>query len=101
MKLGKVVGRVTFSVVSPELKGGRWLIVNPLTKENMVSDWQKTDAPLNPGLMPVVYDDLGGGKGDVIGYIEGAEAAAPFDNPIPIDAINAAIIDKINYKPLK
>ena len=27
----------------------------------------------------VVYDDLGGGVGEVIGYEEGAEAAQPFD----------------------
>ena len=49
----------------------------------------------------VVYDDLGGGVGQTIGFIEGAEATAPFDEPTPIDAINAALIDEIFYSPFK
>jgi len=47
----------------------------------------------------VVYDDLGGGLGQVIGYVEGREAAQPFDRPTPIDAVNAALIDEIFYRP--
>jgi carbon dioxide concentrating mechanism protein CcmL len=47
----------------------------------------------------VVYDNLGGGLGQTIGYIEGREAASPFDRPTPIDAINAALIDNIFYHP--
>ena len=38
--------------------------------------------------------------GDAIGFIEGREAAMPFEKPTPIDAINAAIIDNVSYKPL-
>jgi microcompartment protein CcmK/EutM len=49
----------------------------------------------------VVYDSIGGGRGDTIGFIEGAEATAPFDQPTPIDAINAALIDNIFYQPKK
>ena len=31
--------------------------------------------------------------------IWGAEASAPFSRPTPVDAFNAAIIDKIFYTP--
>jgi hypothetical protein len=48
-----------------------------------------------------VYDDLGGGIGQTIGFIEGREAASVFDQPTPIDAINAALIDEIFYNPFK
>ena len=47
----------------------------------------------------VVYDALGGGVGQTIGYVEGREAAQPFATPPPIDAINAALIDDIFYQP--
>ena len=48
----------------------------------------------------IVYDDLGAAAGQTIGYVEGREAASPFDEPTPIDAINAALVDEISYAPL-
>jgi microcompartment protein CcmK/EutM len=79
------------------LRGARWLIVSPLTREQLRSP-RKSPAP---GSEPsvVVYDDLGGGVGQTIGFIEGREAAMPFDQPTPIDAIDAALIDEIFYSP--
>ena len=47
----------------------------------------------------VVYDDLGGGVGQTIGYVEGREAAQPFEQPTPVDAINAALVDEMFYSP--
>ena len=47
----------------------------------------------------VVYDDLGGAPGDTIGFVEGREAACPFDAPPPIDAINTALVDEVFYSP--
>ncbi len=40
-------------------------------------------------------------SGQTIGFIEGREAAMPFDQPTPIDAIDAALVDTIFYSPLK
>jgi microcompartment protein CcmK/EutM len=57
--------------------------------------------PLAPGSSLVVYDNLGAGAGHVIGYTEGAEASAPFAQPTPVDAFNAAIVDAIFYTPPK
>ena len=99
MKLGSVIGRVTLSKSVPALEGARWLIVSPFTREH----FQRGSEAL-PGMSkdpsPVVYDNLGAGLGQTIGYIEGREAAQPFDEPTPIDAINAALVDEIFYKPL-
>jgi len=96
MRLGHVIGRVTLSKQDPAYKGGRFLLVQPFAKE------QFKGAPMTPlakGLSLVVYDNLGAGLGHTIGFTEGAEATAPFDQPTPVDAFNAAIIDEIFYKP--
>ena len=98
MRLGTVIGRVTLSRTVPALIGARWLIISPFTREHFQ---QGSDAP--PGLSKdpslVVYDDLGGGVGQTIGFVEGREAACPFDQPTPVDAINGALVDHIFYNP--
>ena len=84
----------------PALEGGRWLIVSPFTREQF--NRGLTSAPTlgtDPSL--VVYDDLGGGVGQTIGFVEGREAAQPFERPTPVDAINAALVDEIFYSPFK
>ena len=99
MRLGTVIGRVTLSATITELHGARWLVVSPFTR----SHFQRGSEPpegmsSDPSL--VVYDDLGGGVGETIGFVEGREAACPFDRPTPVDAINAALVDEIFYNPL-
>ncbi len=98
MKLGSVIGRVTLSKVVPELEGARWLVVSPFTREHFQ---RGTETPLGLSKDPslVVYDSLGGGVGQTIGYVEGREAAQPFPVAPPIDAINAALVDDIFYNP--
>lgn len=100
MKLGTVIGRVTLSVTVPALEGARWLVISPFTREHFQ---RGTDTPAGMSKDPslVVYDDLGGGVGQTIGFVEGAEASAPFENPTPIDAINAALVDEIFYSPFE
>ena len=99
MRLGSVIGRVILSRAVPALAGARWLIVSPFTREHF-----QRGAETAPGMSKdpslVVYDNLGGGVGQTIGFIEGREAAQPFDQPTPIDAINAALVDEIFYKPV-
>jgi len=98
MRLGTVIGRVTLSQTVPSLLGARWLIVSPFTREHFQ---QGTETP--PGMSKdpslIAYDDLGGAIGQTIGFVEGREAAAPFAEPTPIDAINAALVDEIFYRP--
>ena len=59
MKLGTVIGRVTFSRTLKPLEGGRYLIVSPFSREQFAAG---LDAPRSMGKDPslVVYDDLGG-----------------------------------------
>jgi len=100
LKLGTVIGRVTLSKSVDLLKGGRFLVVSPFNREQFAKAINaKSGMGTDPSL--VVYDDIGGGVGDVIGYEEGAEAAQPFDEPPPIDAINCALVDEMFYDPWK
>lgn len=99
MRVGNVIGRVTLSKTVESLRGARWLIVSPFIREQFQKDNQLPVISPEPSL--VVYDDLGGGVGQTIGFIEGREAAMPFDQPAPIDALNAALVDNIFYSPFK
>lgn len=98
MRLGTVMGRVVLGKTIKGFDGARWLMVSPFTREHFQNGSQ---APKgfsgDPSL--VVYDNLGGGMGDTIGFIEGREAAMPFKNPTPVDAFNAAIVDEVFYSP--
>jgi microcompartment protein CcmK/EutM len=100
VRIGTVIGRVTLNRTIPALEGGRWLIVSPFTREQFQ---RGSESP--PGMSKdpslVVYDDLGGGVGQMIGFVEGREAAQPFDRPTPVDAINAALVDEFFYSPFK
>ena len=100
MKLGTVIGRVTLSRTLKPLEGGRYLIVSPFSRDQFAAGLH---APRSLGSDPslVVYDDLGGAPGHVIGYIEGREAAQPFAQPTPVDAINAALVDEMFYQRWK
>jgi carbon dioxide concentrating mechanism protein CcmL len=98
MRLGTVIGRVTLSVTVPSLEGARWLIVSPFTREHFQRG-SEPPAGLSKDPSLVVYDELGGGVGQTIGFVEGREAACPFEQPTPVDAINAALVDEIFYNP--
>jgi carbon dioxide concentrating mechanism protein CcmL len=98
LKLGTVIGRVTLSKSVDLLKGGRYLVVSPFSREQFALGLDK-GAGMSKDPSLVVYDNLGGGVGDVIGYEEGAEAAQPFEVSPPIDAINAALVDEMFYNP--
>ena len=100
MRLGKVIGRVTLSQMIPAFEGGRWLVVNPYTRDQ----FQNGDPPpegLSDEPSLVVFAALGGDVGQTIGFIEGREAASPFSGPTPVDAINAALVDTVYHSPKK
>jgi len=100
MRLGTVIGRVTLSSVVPELRGARWLVISPFSREHFQ---RGTETPPGMSREPslVVYDAIGGGVGQTIGFVEGREAAQPFDKSPPIDAINAALVDEVFYSPFQ
>lgn len=96
MRIGHVIGKITMHTQEEALRGGRWLMVNPVDTDqlNHCID-QSPTLTAQPSL--VVYDNIGAGAGDIIGFVEGAEATAPFDDPTPIDAISLAIFDTLKY----
>lgn len=96
MKPGKVIGHVTLSQAAPQFRGARWLVVSPMGAAELTGS---NANGISRYSTPVVYDNLGGGVGDNILYVEGAEATQPFDEPIPIDAINVALLDRITFEP--
>lgn len=98
MRLGKVIGRVTLSRVVPELVGARWLVVNPCNRQQFPNGTE-AHAGMTSEPSLVVYDNLGGGVGDLIGFVEGREAAQPLNPPAPIDAIHAALVDHVFHRP--
>jgi carbon dioxide concentrating mechanism protein CcmL len=98
MKLGSIIGRVTLNRTLAPLEGARWLIVSPFTREHY-QQGKETPPGMSKDPSLVVYDDLGGLLGQTIGYVEGREAAQPFAQPTPVDAINAALVDEIFYDP--
>ena len=99
MRLGNVIGTVTLGKTVEGFQGARWLVVSPLTRENFKPSAKSPTVGKEPSV--VVYDNLGGGIGQTIGFIEGREAAMPFHQPTPIDAIDAALVDNIFYSPFK
>ncbi|MGJ8678447.1 MAG: EutN/CcmL family microcompartment protein [Akkermansiaceae bacterium] len=96
MRIGQVIGKVTLSVHDSALKAGRWLMVNPVDTADLNTCINKQPAVTAQSTL-VVYDNMGAGEGDIIGFVEGAEATAPFEDPIPIDAITLAIFDTLSY----
>jgi carbon dioxide concentrating mechanism protein CcmL len=98
MRVAQVIGRVTLSLQDPSFKGGRWLMVNPLDAGQFNGACLR-QPPLSAQHSLVVYDNIGAGDGDIVGIVEGAEATAPFDYSIPIDAITVAIFESLSYHP--
>ncbi len=81
-------------------KGGTFLIVSPFSHGQFDAGF---DAPAGMGNEPslVIYDSLGADVKQVVGYEEGREAAQPFDDPTPVDAISVVLADEMFYRPWK
>ena len=96
MKIGYVIGRVTLNHKVDAYKGGRFFLVLPATREQLLRD---TLEPLPPGNSVIVYDELGASLGDRIAFSEGGEASASFQQDTPVDAYNCMILDQLIYQP--
>ncbi len=88
MRIGKVIGTVTLSRWHPSLSGGRWIIGVPYSLKALRAGGEPDGEDL------VIFDNLGAGHGQQIGFSEGGEAAAPFaPEKKPVDAFCACILD--------
>ena len=100
MRLGTVIGRVTLSQAVPALEGGRFLIVSPFTREHFQ---RGTETP--PGMSKDqvwLFMMISAAEwARRLALSKAREAAQPFEQPTPVDAINAALVDEIFYNPWK
>lgn len=100
MRIGRIVGNVTLNRWHPSLSGAAYKLVVPLSLEGLAAD--RDGSPSGAWEALVVYDELGAGQGSLIAISEGGEAAQPFlPAEKPVDAYDAAILDRIDLKPMK
>ncbi len=90
MRIAEVIGTVTLSRAHPSVTGFRWIVGVPFSlaalKKNGAADGEDV----------VIFDNLGAGNGQRIGFSEGGEAAAPFyPEKRPVDAFCACLLDQI------
>ena len=90
MRIAKIVGTVTLNRSVPEFVGARLRLAVPMSLANLAGNEEPAADEL------VLWDELGSGLGDLVALSEGGEAAQPFrPNNKPVDAYNAAILDKL------
>ena len=90
MRFAKIIGTITLSRAHPDLLGGTLKLATPLTLANITGESDEESPSI------VVYDEFHAGEGSQILLSESREAAQPFHPQTkPIDAYNAAILDKI------
>lgn len=94
MRVGRVVGKVTLNRAHPALRGAVLKMVVPLSLDNLLGKLPAQAEEL------VVYDETSSQEGCYVAFSEGREAAQPFEEPKPIDAYAAAILDHIEVRPL-
>ena len=90
MRIAEVIGTVTLSRGHPTLVGARLILGVPFSLKAL----QGGKSPDGEEL--VIFDSLGAGNGQRVGFSEGGEAAAPFyPDRKPVDAYCACILDHV------
>ena len=91
MRLGIVRGHVTLTPAVPELLGLTLVVLEPVTMKNLAAK-----NGLGGGKSLVAVDALGAGKGQMVAFTEGTEAANPYwPARVPVDAYCTLIVDSI------
>ena len=95
MRIGRVVGRLCLNSTYETLVGARFLIVAVQDRFAIRGEPRKSSEYL------VCYDNLGAREGDLIAFGESREACMPFypEKRVPLDAYNAAILDRLVVDP--
>jgi ethanolamine utilization protein EutN len=92
MRIAKILGTVTLSRALPEFAGASLRLAVPMSLANLTGDEPPSAEEL------VMWDEFGSGVGDLVALSEGGEAAQPFrPKDKPVDAYNAAILDRIDF----
>ena len=92
MRIGKVIGRVVMTQLHETLVGGRFLLVEVQDRFSLTGQPRKSAESL------IVYDHFGATDGDLIAFTESREATMPFypEKKVPLDAYNAAILERVS-----
>lgn len=92
MRVAKIFGTVVLGRSHPSFAGARLRLAVPMSLAELESDAEPGGESL------VLWDELGAGNGSLVALSESSEAAQPFRPAIkPVDAYNAAILDKISF----
>jgi len=95
MRFGIVKGIVVMSRAVPILADTRFLVVEPVTRENLAAGNGK-----GGGRELIVADRLGPRVGQMVGYVEGREGASPwYPRKAPVDAYCSLIVEGLDYRP--
>jgi microcompartment protein CcmK/EutM len=78
----------------PALQGTSLLLVEPVTAPNLAARNGE-----GGGKTLVVADKLSPATGQMIGIVEGSEAAQPFPAPTAVDAYCALIVNDYTFRP--
>ncbi|MCR9120497.1 MAG: EutN/CcmL family microcompartment protein [bacterium] len=91
MRIAQIIGTVVLSRHHETFRGATLKFARPLSLDEITGKAEPSADPI------VVWDELGAGIGDRIAISEGGEAAQPFfPDHKPVDAYNAAILDRID-----
>jgi microcompartment protein CcmK/EutM len=92
MRLGIVRGRVVLSAAVESLRGTRLLVVEPVSARSLAEGRGE-----GGGTPLVVADHLAPHPGQMIGFVEGREAANPYwPREAPVDAYCALIVTSVD-----
>ena len=96
MRIAKVIGKITLNRRMAEVVPGSLLIVRTHNRGTLVGANAGNDETL------VAWDGLVAAReGDLIGLVEGREAAVPFwPKKVPFDCYTAAILDTVDFDPV-
>lgn len=95
MRLGIVRGHVVLSAAVPALQGTSLLLVEPVSAANLAARNGR-----GGGKTLVVADRLSPSSGQMVGVVEGREAANPYHPvPTPVDAYCALIVHDYRFDP--
>ena len=93
MRLGIVCGHVVLNRAVRSLEGTRFLMVEPVTAENLAAGNGK-----GGGKGLVVADHLAPDRGQMIAFVEGREGAnAYWPKDAPVDAYCALIVKDVDF----
>jgi microcompartment protein CcmK/EutM len=93
MRLGIVCGHVVLNRSLPSLRGTRFLMVEPVTAENLAARNGR-----GGGKALVVADHLAPDGGQMIAFVEGREGSnAYWPDSAPVDAYCALIVKDVDF----